>query len=491
MRKMKRAKMLMAGLMALSLFDVSGLAQEKSNAELLELIKKLEARIAELEGKAEVSKEDAAAESQRTPTETKASEEAVAEKESDGSAPILDFFKQTKVSGYVDAYYGFSTNQPESGIVDFRGLDTRHNSLQFDLAKITFDRAPGDVNSLGYRIDLVYGPAADSYHSFEPVSGQTDIIKNIQQAYVSYVAPVGDGLTIDVGKFGTFVGAEVLDTIDNWQYQQSILFGFAQPYYHTGVRTSYPVSEQVDLGFYLVNGWNNSTDNNKGKSVGWSVAYSPNSNFSISQGYLGGPELGPAGVVAAQLGPFLPFLELVGFSPDDLVGPGLEGFDSPWRHLFDTVISATVHDQVELLINYDYGFDSPGSPIKTGSPLGELLRNNGDGFEAGALPTFERTTWQGIAGAVRFSTPDKKWAFSPRFEYFADRDAFATGVSQALKEITLTADYRVRPNFSTKFEYRYDWSDQPFFVKKGVDELVVNQSVFLIGLVYRFGFGEE
>ncbi len=292
----------------------------------------------------------------------------------------------------------------------------------------------GDVNSLGYRIDLVYGPAADTYHSFEPVSGQQEIIKNIQQAYLSYVAPVGDGLTIEVGKFGTFVGAEVLDTIDNFQYQQSILFGFAQPYYHTGVRTSYSVSEQVDLGFYLVNGWNNSTDNNTGKSVGWSVAFSPDSNFSISQGYLGGPEL--------------------------------DGVNSPWRHLFDTVISATVHDQVELLINYDYGFD------------------------AATLPAFERTAWQGIAGAVRFSTADKKWAFSPRFEYFADKDAFATGVSQDLKEITLTTDYRVRPNFSTKFEYRYDWSDQPFF-SKGADELVKNQSVFLIGLVYRFGFGEE
>ena len=130
------------------------------------------------------------------------------------------------------------------------------------------------------------------------------------------------------------------------------------------------------------------------------------------------------------------------------------------------MISASVNDQVEVLINYDYGFD------------------------AESQPHFERTAWQGIAGAVRFSTTDKKWAFSPRFEYFADKDAFATGIAQDLKEITLTADYRVRPNFSTKFEYRYDWSDQPFFIK-GADELVTDQSVFLIGFVYRFGFGEE
>lgn len=423
------ATLLLAGLLASGFPNGVALAQDSSQEELLERIKKLEERIAELEGKSETPPRKT-----EPASETATAEAPASEAESSATAPILDFFKATRVSGYVDAYYGYNTNDPESGIVDFRGLDTRHNSFQFDLAKIVFDRPAGETNSLGYRIDLVYGPAADTYHSFEPVGGQQEIIKNIQQAYVSYVAPVGDGLTVDVGKFGTFVGAEVLDTIDNFQYQQSILFGFAQPYYHTGVRTSYSASDMVDVGFYLVNGWNNSTDNNTGKSVGWSIAVSPNDNFSISQGYLGGPEL--------------------------------DGLNNPWRHLFDTVISASVNDQVEFLFNYDYGFDAEHQPH------------------------FERTAWQGIAGAVRVSTADKKWAFSPRFEYFSDKDAFATGIVQDLKEITLTADYRARPNFSTKFEYRYDWSDQPFFTK-GAGELVKTQNVFLIGFVYRFGFGEE
>ncbi|MDE2757662.1 MAG: outer membrane beta-barrel protein, partial [Acidobacteriota bacterium] len=248
------AVLLMAGLLASGLSNGVTLAQDSSQEELLERIKKLEERIAELEGKSKATSKETEPAGETTPGEP-----AAPEAETSDTAPILDFFKATKVSGYVDAYYGYSSNDPDSGIVDFRGLDTRHNSFQFDLAKIVFDRPAGETNSLGYRIDLVYGPAADTYHSFEPVGGQQEIIKNIQQAYVSYIAPVGDGLTVDVGKFGTFVGAEVLDTIDNFQYQQSILFGFAQPYYHTGVRTSYSVSDTVDVGFYLVNGWNNST----------------------------------------------------------------------------------------------------------------------------------------------------------------------------------------------------------------------------------------
>jgi len=59
-----------------------------------------------------------------------------------------------------------------------------------------------------------------------------------------------------------------------------------------------------------------------------------------------------------------------------------------------------------------------------------------------------------------------------------------------VKEITLTNEYRIKPNFSTKIEYRYDFSNQNYFPKK-TDELVKGQSVFLVGVVYSFGFGKD
>ena len=170
------AALLLVGLLASGLSTEVTLAQDSSQEELLERINKLEERIAELEGKSKETSRETEPSGDITPGEAAAPEE-----ESSDTAPILDFFKATKVSGYVDAYYGYSSNDPDSGIVDFRGLDTRHNSFQFDLAKIVFDRPAGETNSLGYRIDLVYGPAADTYHSFEPVGGQQEIIKNIHR----------------------------------------------------------------------------------------------------------------------------------------------------------------------------------------------------------------------------------------------------------------------------------------------------------------------
>jgi predicted porin len=54
----------------------------------------------------------------------------------------------------------------------------------------------------------------------------------------------------------------------------------------------------------------------------------------------------------------------------------------------------------------------------------------------------------------------------------------------------LTNEYRLKPNFSTKIEYRYDFSNEDIF-KTGGDELTDHQSVFLVGFVYSFGFGKE
>ena len=44
----------------------------------------------------------------------------------------------------------------------------------------------------------------------------------------------------DVGKFVTPIGAEVIESQDNWNYTRSILFGYAIPFYHVGVRATCP-----------------------------------------------------------------------------------------------------------------------------------------------------------------------------------------------------------------------------------------------------------
>ena len=73
----------------------------------------------------------------------------------------------------------------------------------------------------------------------------------LKEAYVSYLAPVGKGLQVDFGKFVTPMGAEVIESKDNWNYSRSILFGYAIPFYHFGVRAKYAFNDKYSLTGFL------------------------------------------------------------------------------------------------------------------------------------------------------------------------------------------------------------------------------------------------
>ena len=107
---------------------------------------------------------------------------------------------------------------------------------------------------------------------------------------MSVLAPVGKGgLTVDFGKFVTPIGAEVIESKDNFNYSRGLLFALAIPYYHMGARVGYSFSDKVSLTGYLVNGWNDVKDNNGAKTVGASLAIKPG-KATIIANYLVGDE---------------------------------------------------------------------------------------------------------------------------------------------------------------------------------------------------------
>ena len=291
------------------------------------------------------------------------------------------------------------------------------------MAELALEKKPTEDSRIGYRMDLNFGPTTDIVHSFEP--GGNEVFKHIQQGYLSYLAPAGKGLQIDVGKFVTPHGAEVIETKDNWNYSRSLLFALAIPYYHFGARLSYPVSDAFSLSGFVVNGWNNSVDNNHRKTYGIQTTVKPTSAFTILGSYMAGPE-----------------------QTDN---------DEDIRHLWDATVIWNVHPKVSLMANYDYGMDRV------------------DGA---------RVHWQGIATYAKFQATDT-FAFVPRFEWYDDNDGFTTGLRQKVKEFTLTGEQKVSNGLITRLEYRRDFSDEPFFLK-GPDRLVKAQSTFTFGLVYAF-----
>ena len=141
---------------------------------------------------------------------------------------------------------------------------------------------------MGFRTDLNFGPTADIVNSFEPAGSET--FRHLQQAYVSYLAPVGKGLQIDAGKFVTQLerrslrprttGTTRAPCCSRLQFLTTI----------SGSGPHMPINDKLSLSGYLVNGWNDVTDNNTSKTVGVSATIKPTSKFTWINNYMAGAE---------------------------------------------------------------------------------------------------------------------------------------------------------------------------------------------------------
>jgi hypothetical protein len=336
----------------------------------------------------------------------------------------------TTLSGFVDVYYGYNSNQPAGRTTAFRNFDINSGQFGLNMIELVADKAPDATASrVGYHVALGFGQAMNIINSTEPgqFATESNFDQYLKEGYLEYLAPLGKGLQINVGKFVTPAGAEVIETKDNWNYSRGMLFALAIPYFHFGASAKYAFNPKFAVTGYLVNGWNNSIDNNSGKTTGFSAAWTPNAKFSLIQNYLVGPE---------QLND-----------------------NSNFRHLSDTVVTYTPNSKLALMANYDYGHDH-----LTGA--------------------FNSVHWSGIAGYVKYS-PNANWGLAARGEYFSDNGGTQTGTAQKLSEFTFTLQRMLASKILTRLEFRRDMSDQDTFpYRTGLFKDA--QNTVTLGMVYAF-----
>jgi hypothetical protein len=220
------------------------------------------------------------------------------------------------VTGFVDTYYEYNFNKIDPAL---RTYDVQHNTFSLSLAEVAFAKVPTAESRVGFRTDLDFGKAADLTAAFEPASDGKEIYKHVQQAYVSLLT---GKVQWDAGKFVTPMGAEVIESQDNWNYSRSVLFGYAIPFYHAGVRATVTASPKVVLTGYLVNGWNNSSEINGNKTVHLGVTLKPNAKVT----WIG----------------------------NTMFGKETAGSDDT-RAVFDTTLTLALTPKFSLMANYDYG----------------------------------------------------------------------------------------------------------------------------------------
>jgi hypothetical protein len=308
------------------------------------------------------------------------------------------------LDGLADTYYGYRFSSAALEDANYRVFDFAMDSFVINHMKLGLGVK---AEPAGLRLDIGFGPIAALTSSDGAGNGT---FQNIQQAYATFALSTNTPLTIDVGKFVTSAGAEVIESNRNWNYSRSFLFGYAIPFTHTGVRLTAALSNQFTLQAMVVNGWDVIYDNNAAKTFGVSATF------------------------AAPTGTTLILNTLLGIEAPD--GPG----DEDWRFLVDLVASHTIGN-LGLVLNFDYGVEGDAN-------------------------------WYGVAGMGRFTVVD--WFnLSLRGEYFADPDAVRmAGVppDTSVTEFTVTGGFPVGANAELRAELRADFASEPIFARDGEPE---------------------
>jgi hypothetical protein len=283
-----------------------------------------------------------------------------------------------------------------------------------------------DPDPIGAHVDLIFGRTDDLINGTSTSAGTG---KYIEQAYMSLKPPKAKGLELDLGKFVTSAGAEVIESKDNWNYSRSLLFVNAIPYWHFGLRSSLPVSKTDTIGLQVVNGWNNITTNNGGVTWGFTNAYvKPKYTWNLNY----------------------------------YIGPTNFNTQTGTRNLIDTTLLFTPNAKFNAYINYDYGQN-----------------------RLAIYPHLPLVHWQGIAFAARQQITANS-ALAGRYEYFNDPNGSQTGTIQDVQEFTGTFEYKWPEGLLARLEFRRDWSDVPFF-DRGNTSVVDAQTTLTAGFVAFFG----
>lgn len=350
-------------------------------------------------------------------------------------------------SSFLQVSPSAGTANANGNNTNIRAFDRDANSF-IENGEVVLEKAAQGPGTAGFRADILFGRDAQIFNSVT-IGDATDNFA-VQQAYVQYVAPIGNGIDIKAGRFVAICGSEVLESKDNWNTSRSLLYTLAQPLSHNGVIASYKINDLIDVKLGLANGWDSSIDNNNSKTILSQINIHPMSGLDISQSWIIGSEQTRIGTSSSTA--------TAGNAPDRNL-----------RQFFDTVVAWT--------------------PIQ-GNDRWKLLGNFDVGWEERAVGIEGVSVWEGLALGTKYDVND--WlTLAARMEYFNDNDGSRIGNLNGitgtvgcpnhqtqtsggtctqptadpanLYEMTFTADIKLAKNLITRLEWRYDWATDPIF----------------------------
>jgi hypothetical protein len=345
------------------------------------------------------------------------------------------------VSAYVDLAYIVDFNFPENHLWRSRTTSNRFNEFAPNMAFLNVRKDTTADSRWGMELGVQGGYDSKDFAFLqgEPKVGGADTLRHVQRANVSYLAPIGNGLTIQAGLFNSFLGYESLYAKDNANYTRSWIADNT-PYMMFGVNARYQVNDRLGLAAFIINGYYHLSRPNDQPSYGAQMIYKPTGQMTITETLYAGPDQNKT------------------------------AFEF-WRFYLNSIVERKT-DTFLLALSYDIGTESIAN--QTGAP---------------------RTFVMGGNRVARWSI-DSQWAVAVRPEFYWDRNGRWTGNEQFVKAMTTTLEYAVPFGWTrtrVRAEYRWDESTGAgggFFkdgdVTPGTPGLTASQHLLLLALLWTF-----
>ncbi|BCA56357.1 conserved exported protein of unknown function [Nitrospira sp. KM1] len=342
--------------------------------------------------------------------------------------------------GFIDLGYAVDFNFPENHLFRNRSTTPRVNELDLNMGAVYLRKDATERSRWGMELLGQGGQDAKDFGfgaNLPKVEG-SDALRHFGRANVSYLAPIGTGLTIQAGLFNSFIGYESLYAKDNFNYTRAWIADYS-PYLMFGANVQYAFNDRWSTAFFVVNEYFHLQNANSLPSYGAQAAYKPNASWTIKETVYYGPD---------QSDTSLEF----------------------WRTFSDSIVEWKASENVTIAGEYQVGTQrtasAPGNP---------------------------RTFYMGAAFPMRWHIGGP-WSLAFRPEVYWDRNGLMTGSEQLIKAITTTSEYKFPykwTNMIARVEYRYDESRGPgggFFkgneIAPGVIGLTPAQHLLIVGLIW-------
>lgn len=302
------------------------------------------------------------------------------------------------IKAYTDVYYAtYDTKSMQQEFLPYTAVGARDNSFGINIAQMGVSYSDKNVRGefIVHMGDI-------------PSATWSDDFPYLQVANAGF--KLGESIWIDAGFFGTHLGTESFLPKNNNLSSISFLT-YHEPFFQSGVRLTWELSDKLYGELHLLNGYNSLVDNNDAKSLGVLLNYSINDNTSIT------------------------YTNLYGRENEDVISPDQNRF---YQNVY---FDKNWDDRLFLLMGFDFG-------IQSNSDLDNPSKN---ATMYGGLITF------------RYQFNDK-WSSTIRGEVMNDENGFLSGVvvddkgkSRGLEiyGLTIGAEYRPAPNTYFRTEFRY------------------------------------